>query len=155
MAETKVEVLRVGDVEKGSETVLVVEDDPLVKGPTAKILRACGYAVIEAPDGEEAIKVFNENRDLIDLVILDIAMPKKSGKEVYGQIREVRPDAKVIFMSGYFGDSDLFRGPGSGMVDFLTKPVPVKSLIRMIRTVLDRQPSGSEGERAAVDCNHW
>ena len=151
MTAMKGEVLQMGDVEKGSETVLIVEDDQLVRGLTAKVLRACGYTIIEAQDGEAAVKVFSENRDLIDLVILDIAMPKKNGKETFEEIRRVRPNAKVVFMSGYFGDSGLFQESGSGMVDFLTKPVPLKSLMRTVRGLLDRQASVSEAERVAID----
>ena len=140
MSETYGGFFQVTDVERGSETVLVVEDDPLIRSFTAQILRKCGYTVMEAIDGEEAVRVFAENRDLIDLVILDVVMPKKSGKEAYEEIRTVRPEVKVIFRSGHFTDRDLLRGHGE-MVAFVTKPAPLKVLFTTIREVLDRQPS--------------
>jgi DNA-binding response OmpR family regulator len=105
---------------------------------------------MEATDGEEAIRVFVENRDLIDLVILDLVMPKKSGKEAYEEIRKVRPDVKVIFRSGHSTGSDLLQGHGKEMVDFVTKPAPLKLLLKTIRELLDRPTSISEDERIAV-----
>ena len=137
-------------MERGSETVLIVEDDPLIRSLTAKILQVCGYAVMEATDGEEAIRVFVENRDLIDLVILDLVMPKKSGKEAYEEIRKVCPDVKVIIRSGHSTGSDLLWAHGKEMVDFVTNPAPLKLLLKTIRELLDRPTSISEDERIAV-----
>jgi DNA-binding response OmpR family regulator len=150
MAETKGEVFQAADVERGSETVLIVEDDPVIGSLTAAVLRICGHPAMEAIDGEEAIRVFAENRDLIDLVILDVVMPKKSGKEAYEEIRKVRPDAKVIIRSGHSTGGDILQGHGKEMVDFVTKPAPLKLLLQTIRELLARQTSISEDERAAA-----
>lgn len=137
------------NVERGSETLLIVEHDPLIRSLTAQILRLCGYTVMEAIDGEEAIGVFAENRDLIDLVVFDVVMPEKSGKEAYEEIRNICPDVEVILRSGHFTGSDLLEGHGE-MVAFVTKPAPLKMLFTTMRELLDRKISRSETERVAA-----
>jgi CheY-like chemotaxis protein len=105
---------------------------------TVEILHGYGYNVIEAVDGEEAIRVFAENKDKIDLVILDVVMPKKNGREASEGILKIDPHAKIIFTSGYTGDVILAKGIENEKVDFISKPLSPDLMERKIREVLDR-----------------
>jgi PAS domain S-box-containing protein len=121
-------------VKGGTETVLVAEDDASVRELIREILLGYGYKVIEAADGEDAVRRFKENKDGIRLLILDVIMPKKNGKEVYDDIMKERPDVKVIFMSGY--DANVIH---KKEFDFVSKPISIEELLRKIRAVLDNK----------------
>ncbi len=121
---------------KGTETILVAEDDPDVRIMLAKILESHGYVVMQAVDGEDAISVCNENR--IDLVILDVVMPRKNGKEAYDEIARTGHRVKAIFVSGYTGNIVIDKGVRSESVDFIQKPVSAPDLLSKVREVLDR-----------------
>ena len=136
--EKKVEAPASEKVRGGTETVLVVEDDPTVRKLTAEILRTRGYTIMEAQNGEEAIAVFRENKDRVDIIIMDVVMPKKNGGEAYEEIRKMDRDARVIFVSGYTGDIILDRGLKDETIDFISKPLSPIGLLKMVRTVLDR-----------------
>jgi PAS domain S-box-containing protein len=123
---------------RGSETVMVAEDDPTVRSLTREILESHGYTVLEAVDGEEALKVFLQHRDSIDLLILDVVMPRKNGREVYDQVRQWRPETKVIFCSGYADDTVIQKGISTGEFDFIAKPVTPTNMLLTVRKVLDR-----------------
>src|SRR5208282_2287148 len=118
---------------------LVDADDPTVRKLTAEILRTHGYTIMEAQDGEEAVMVFMENRNRVDLIVMDVVMPKKNGEEAYEEIKEIDRDAKVIFVSGYTGDVVLDKGLGGETIDFISKPLSPTALLKMVRKVLDRQ----------------
>jgi PAS domain S-box-containing protein len=123
----------------GEETVLVVEDDALVRTLVKEVLERFGYIVLEATDGEDAIRVFHENEDKIQLLILDVIMPKKDGKEVYDVIREIKPDMKAIFISGY--DANIIHKKGildEGLI-FISKPILANELLRKVRERLDKK----------------
>ena len=120
-------------VKGGTETVLVAEDDASVRELIKEILLGYGYKVIEAEDGEDAVRRFKENKDGIRLLILDVIMPKKNGKKVYDDIMKERPDVKVIFMSGY--DANVIH---KKEFDFISKPISIEKLLRKIREVLDK-----------------
>ena len=123
----------------GPETILLAEDNKSVRNVTANILRDMGYRVITAEDGVDAIEKFTENRDSIQLLLFDLIMPNKSGKDAYDEIRRMRPDIKVIFASGY--DPDLVRQKTllEQNVPVVYKPVPIPALLKKIRTVLDEE----------------
>ncbi len=121
----------------GLETILVAEDDSTVRTLTATILRSHGYTVIEAEDGEDAVAQYVANRDLVQLLLLDGIMPRKNGREVYLEIRRMKPGIKVIFISGYAeniisGDGVLEPG-----VSFLMKPLAPSVLLKKVRENLD------------------
>lgn len=122
----------------GTETVLIAEDDAEVRKLTKSILTGFGYAVIEAVDGEDAINKFMENKDRIQLLLLDIMMPKKSGKVVYEEIRNIRPDVKALFTSGYAIDIIQKIGILEEGLNFVLKPISPKELLRKVREVLDK-----------------
>jgi PAS domain S-box-containing protein len=121
----------------GSETILVVEDDTNVIDLVRDILSEFGYTVICA-DSENALKVFEENCGNINLLLLDVVMPKKSGREIFEEIRAVNPDIKAIFMSGYSAEIINKRGILREGVDFIPKPISPQTLLTRIRETLDR-----------------
>jgi len=121
----------------GTETILVAEDNADVRGLIKTVLEDNGYKVIIAADGEEAVSLFSENMDKIRLVLLDIIMPKKDGKEAYIDIKKIKPDIMALFMSGYA--ADIVRGKGiiDEGLELLMKPVSPEVLLRKIREMLD------------------
>ncbi|MEW6417205.1 MAG: response regulator [Nitrospirota bacterium] len=122
----------------GTETILLVEDDLEVRKLTKDILQKFGYKVLEAVDGEDAIKKFIEDKDKIQLLILDVVMPKKSGKEAYDEIKKIRHDIKALFVSGYAVDIVRRKGFLDEEFDFISKPLSPKELLRKVREVLDK-----------------
>ncbi|MCX5814689.1 MAG: response regulator [Proteobacteria bacterium] len=127
----------VHNIKKGSETILMAEDDPGIRNFTREILQRYGYTIIEAIDGEEAVRTFMENRNRIDLIILDVVMPGKNGKEVYDEIVKTDPGMKFLFTSGYTGDVILDKGIMEDTVNFISKPLLPNELLKKIRDVLD------------------
>ncbi len=131
--KTTVELLPSG----GTETILVTEDSEKLRQLSETILSQYGYKVILAQDGDEAIEKFIENKDVIQLVLLDMIMPKKSGKEVYDEIKRIKLDIKVIFVSGYTADRIDKEVLAEKNAKFIFKPVSPKDLLREVRDMLD------------------
>jgi PAS domain S-box-containing protein len=128
----------------GTEMLLVAEDNDTVRVLTRNLLKENGYTVIEAIHGEEAIRKFMEHADTIRLLLLDVIMPRKNGWEVYDTIRKIRPDVRVIFMSGYTADVFAQRLiPEEGM-NLMNKPIPPGDLLRAVRQELDRKAAPLE-----------
>jgi CheY-like chemotaxis protein len=123
--------------EEGRETVLIAEDDATIRLLTRTILNKFGYTVIEAADGEEAVSKFREHRDAVKLIILDVVMPKMSGKEVHDAIIAIKPDVKTLYVSGYNADVVRNKGITEESRNFILKPVSPLDLLRMVRRVLD------------------
>lgn len=123
----------------GTETVLVAEDDNEVRSLIKKLLREYGYNVIEAFDGDNAVKKFFENKDSIDLILLDIIMPKKGGKDVYREITASVPNVKAIFMSGYPSYIAFqFDKEALDNAVFVSKPIVPTELLKKIKEVLNK-----------------
>jgi len=101
------------------------------------VLTDYGYSVIEAVDGAEAVSRFTENSETIDLLRLDLIMPRMNGKEAFDAIRKVRPDIRTIFSSGYASDTILQKGSLADGVHLIAKPVSPTELLRKVRSVLD------------------
>jgi PAS domain S-box-containing protein len=140
LIKSKVEEIKPSDLsvlKGGAETILVAEDDTLVRELTKEVLTWFGYKVLEAIDGEDAIRVFNENKDKIQLLILDVIMPKKNGKEVYNEIKKVKPDIKAIFTSGYTADYIHKKGIMEERLNFILKPISPDKLLIKVREVLN------------------
>jgi two-component system, cell cycle sensor histidine kinase and response regulator CckA len=121
----------------GTETILVAEDDETVRNFITSALAQFGYSVIQAENGEDAVNKFMANRDAIKLLLLDIIMPKKNGKEVYDKIRIFEPDIKALFLSGYPSDIMGQKGLLEKGLKFIYKPIPMNDLIRKVRAILD------------------
>jgi len=136
--ETEVETLPSPPTRGGTETILLAEDNHEARKITKKILEGVGYKIIEATDGQEAIDTFMTHRDNIQLLLLDVIMPKKSGKEAYDEIRKVKPDIRSLFMSGYTADFIHSKGVLEDGLNFLYKPVPLDKLLRSVREILDK-----------------
>ena len=141
LIQSKVEELQCHDIIKvkgGTETILIGEDDTHVRNLLKEVLSHAGYHILEAFDGNDTIEVFNKNRDQIHLLILDVIMPKKNGKEVYAEIKKVKSDMKTIFLSGYGADIIHKKGILEDGLNFITKPVSPDELLLRIRDVLDK-----------------
>jgi two-component system cell cycle sensor histidine kinase/response regulator CckA len=123
----------------GTETVLFVEDNEDARVLSRRVLEEYGYKVIEAVDGEEAVDTFKKNKECIQLVVIDVIMPKKSGKEAIDEIRKIRQDVKVLFTSGYTSDIISRKGILEEGMDFISKPLTPHSLLAKIREILDEQ----------------
>lgn len=121
---------------RGSGTILVVEDDMNMREFLKDILDKFGYAVILAADGDEAVAKYKLFRQGIDLVILDIILPKKNGKEVYDAIRQMNPDVPAFFVSGYTRDVLNEKGICGEYLEFIPKPVEVKMFLAKVRSLL-------------------
>lgn len=129
--------------EGGLETILVAEDNRELLDVIQLTLSAWGYTVIATKNGEEAVAKFRESAESIDLLLLDIIMPKKSGIDVLDETRSLRPDIKVLFMSGYPADFIKDRGLMKNEYAYVSKPVSPNALLRAIREVLDHNPAES------------
>lgn len=123
--------------ERGNELVLLVEDDSAARKVTKVILEKLGYNVMEAVDGEDAIRKFSANKENISLVMLDVIMPQGSIKQVYEQMLTLRPDIKAIFISGYTEDILKKNGMIEEGLHFLPKPILPAKLSKKVREVLD------------------
>jgi CheY-like chemotaxis protein len=121
----------------GTETVLLVEDDDAVRKVSRAMLEDLGYRVIEAIDGDDAIRLFAEYKDAVDLVLSDIIMPKQTGIDVQNELKKIKPDIKVLFVSGYTADTLTQKGFIETGISFIPKPLRLDSLSKKIREVLD------------------
>lgn len=120
------------------ETILVAEDDTAVMGLLKGLLEKNGYNVITATNGEEAVRKFIDHRDSIRLILLDVIMPRKNGKEVYDEIIGMRSDIKAIFMSGYTNDIIDWKGALQEDINLISKPVRPGDLLLKLREVLEK-----------------
>jgi two-component system cell cycle sensor histidine kinase/response regulator CckA len=120
-----------------SETILLVEDEPAVRGLFAQALRQAGYQVIEARNGAEALQVFDRIEGKIDLLLTDIRMPFLGGTELAGQLLARRPELRLLYISGYAAKVEL--GPNAAL---LQKPFVRADLLRAVRNVIDRPLTG-------------
>jgi two-component system cell cycle sensor histidine kinase/response regulator CckA len=126
---------------RGTETVLVAEDEEGVRGPVRRILAAHGYRVLEAPDGPAALAVAAGHDGKIDLLLTDVVMPGMSGGELARRLRRQRCGLRVMFMSGYSTEAVATHGVLSPGAVFLQKPFTVEELVGQLRDVLDREES--------------
>jgi CheY-like chemotaxis protein len=123
---------------RGDETVLLVEDEEIVRRLSKKILETCGYTVIEALDGAEAVEICNRGDQPIDLLLTDVVMPKMSGRQLVQNIAGIRPELKVLFMSGYTDDSIVRHGVIESGENFIQKPFTFNALAGKVRAMLDQ-----------------
>lgn len=122
----------------GNETILVAEDGEEVRRLIREVLEEYGYSVIEAADGEEAVHTFKAHQGAVQLLILDVIMPKKNGKETYEEIRKLEPGIKALFTSGYTADIIHKKGIMEEELNFIAKPVLPDILLRKVRETLDK-----------------
>ena len=122
---------------RGDETVLLIEDDAVVRQLTARILRRQGYNVLVATQANEALELAADHDRTIDLFLSDVVMPGESGPSVIERLSAARPSTKVLFVSGYPGDDISRRGVDEASFRFLAKPYSSEQLAQRVRQVLD------------------
>ena len=135
-APSAVEDVKTEAVSRGSETVLLVEDEAAVRRATAEFLTLQGYTVLEAKDGLDALSVSQGHNSNIDLLLTDVVMPNMSGGQLATELAQVRPDTKLLFVSGYAGKTVLDHKVTDLETNFLQKPYTLKQLSLKIRTAL-------------------
>ncbi len=128
---------------RGLETVLMVEDDEMVRNITEKILKDCGYNVLVAEDGEAALKIVQAQKDRIQLVLTDVVMPKMGGKELADNLKSVLPQIPLIYMSGYTYNADIIGDLAGSEIHFIQKPFTPHVLSKKVREVLDRKQANA------------
>ncbi|RLC26552.1 MAG: hybrid sensor histidine kinase/response regulator, partial [Deltaproteobacteria bacterium] len=121
----------------GSETVLIVEDNDLLRNFAQKALQGYGYRVLDAENGEDALMLCKEHDGQIDLMITDVVMPKMGGREAAKRLQPLNPQMKVIYMSGYTDNAIVHHGVLEPGLHFLEKPFTPKGLVCKVRKVLD------------------
>ena len=126
---------KIADTWRGSGTVLVVDDEDVVRAVARMMLEFVGYTVLVASDGVDAVEVFRQHADEISVVLLDMSMPRMNGEQTFDAIRAIRPDARVILSSGYQERETIERFSGKGLAAFLPKPYQFQALLRKIREV--------------------
>ena len=124
-------------IARGSEIILLTEDEQIVREVASHVLRELGYCVLETSGGEEALAVAGQYIGRIDLLLTDVVMPGMSGNELASRIKAIRPDTKVLFCSGYTDDAIVHLGVLDRTIAFLQKPFAPSSLARKVREVLD------------------
>jgi two-component system cell cycle sensor histidine kinase/response regulator CckA len=131
-------ITKSGPLRRGTETLLVVEDEPSVRHLAEGVLSNQGYQVLTAPNGQDALRVAREHKGpRIALVITDVVMPRMGGKVMAEWLKTVYPDLKILFTSGYTEDTVAHEGVVDAAVEFLPKPYSPSSLCRKVRELLD------------------
>ncbi len=124
----------------GTETILLVEDEDMLLAPVKALLEDKGYRVIPARDGLEAVKIYEDQGEKIDLVILDMGLPKQGGRDTLLRLRSIDPAARILLASGYFDAALKQEMLGAGAKAFLRKPYSADEILRHTREVLDSVP---------------
>jgi two-component system, cell cycle sensor histidine kinase and response regulator CckA len=139
--DAPVEELReevVKEISRGHETILLVEDEDIVRKLAARVLKKQGYKVLEAPDGGKAFMLCETVKEPIHLILTDVVMPGMSGRKLVDRLKEIHPETKVLYMSGYTDNAILHHsilGPGT---NFIQKPFTIDGLARKVREALDK-----------------
>jgi two-component system, cell cycle sensor histidine kinase and response regulator CckA len=121
----------------GSETILLVEDNEMVRTLTCEILKRQGYTVVEAQHGADALDLARRYHGPIHLLLTDVVMPEMSGPELVSRLAPLRPQMKIVYMSGYTADAMDHQGMLDDGIEFLAKPIGMDTLVRKLREVLD------------------
>jgi CheY-like chemotaxis protein len=125
------------DLTRGDETVLLAEDEDVVREMATEILRASGYHVLQARNGDEALRMAAQYDGEIHLMLTDVVMPQMSGRELADQLTPLRREMKVLYMSGYTDDAIVQHGVLEAGTAFIAKPFTVDALSRKVREILD------------------
>jgi CheY-like chemotaxis protein len=122
----------------GGETIMVVEDDIVSRTLICEVLKKYGYSVLQAMDGEEAVEKYTFHKGRIDLVMLDVVMPRKNGKETFEEMKILNPKLKALFVSGYTADIMEEKGFFENKdINFLSKPIVPRTFAAKVRQILD------------------
>ena len=121
----------------GTESILLVEDEELLRQLLTTLLQRLGYQVVAAPSGQAALDIAAETARPLHLVLTDVVMPGMNGRELAEQLVAARPGLRVLYMSGYTEDAVLRHGLTTATVNFIAKPMTPDALARKLREVLD------------------
>ncbi len=132
------EKITAGETPQGTETILVVEDEEAVRKLAVRILKRQGYAVLDASSGEEALLIAGEHKGPIHLLVTDVVMPGMSGGTLAEQLTPIRPEMKVLYMSGYTDDAIVHHGMLDPGANYIQKPFTVEGLVGKVKEVLDK-----------------
>ena len=121
----------------GTETILIVDDHETIWDFLIEALQKLGYSVLLAENGLDAVEIYEENPDQIDLVLLDMIMPKAGGHQTFYKIRAIDPEAKILLSSGFVSEAEVHDLLQQGACGFLPKPHRLPAVARAIRDVLD------------------
>jgi two-component system cell cycle sensor histidine kinase/response regulator CckA len=131
---------------KGNETILLVDDESLVRDLGSEILQSYGYRIFQACDGLEALEIYEKKGGEIDLVILDLLMPNLSGNETFKRLRQLDPNVKILICSGYSSREDDSETPGRGQTPLVHKPFKPEDLGHAVRRLLDEKKTSDQDE---------
>jgi two-component system cell cycle sensor histidine kinase/response regulator CckA len=123
----------------GAETILIVEDEDLVRALTRQVLEECGYEIIEARNGVEALSIFEHQDCKIDLLMTDVVMPQMGGRELAEKLAQMHPDLRVLFTSGYTDDAIIRHDVIEADTNFIQKPFTFDALAHKVRESLDNK----------------
>jgi two-component system cell cycle sensor histidine kinase/response regulator CckA len=121
----------------GTETILLVDDEELIRDLGKRILSKAGYTVLTACNGKEAVDIYKQHQPDIALAILDLVMPKMGGKDCLKKILKIDPQARILISSGYSADASTKECLGMGAKGFVAKPFRFKEFLQQVRKVLD------------------
>jgi len=136
--EEMVEKVMKEDFPRGSETILIVEDNEEVRKLAMRVLEKQGYNVLEASNGNDALLLPNERKESVHLILVDVVMPGISGRQFVEQFKEVCRDCKVLYMSGYTENGIVHHGVLEKGMNYIQKPFTVDGLARKVREVLNK-----------------
>lgn len=126
-------------IKQGEGTVLLVDDEEMIIDVGSQMLKHMGYEVLTAGDGKEALEVYQENRGVIDIVILDMIMPEMGGSQTYDGLKAIDPEVKVLLSSGYSRDGQAEEILKKGCRGFIQKPFDMKDISQRIAEILERK----------------
>lgn len=125
--------------DRGRETILIVDDEPFVREQVRRVLEPCGYAILTAASAEDALSIGEAHRGPIHLLLTDVIMPDLRGPELAQRLRRLRPEIRVLFVSGFVGDTDLDLPPMNAGDAFMVKPLSSQALAAKVREQLDSE----------------
>lgn len=136
---------------RGTETILIVDDHETIWDFLIEALQQLGYSVLLAENGLDAVEIYRENPRAVDLVLLDMIMPKCGGHQAFYQIREIDPTAKILLSSGYVSENEVHDLLQQGACGFLSKPNRLAVVAQAIRNALDQpvHAGGAAGEKSS------
>lgn len=129
-------------VHTGEGTILVIDDEPVIRELASEILKDCGYSVLTAAEGTEAVAIYRENGQSIKLVLLDLTMPGMSGIETFAELQKIDPDVTVLMSSGFVHDERIGKAASSGAAGFIHKPYTMDKLSETVHRILGAKSPG-------------
>ena len=132
-------------ISKGTQTILLVEDEQMVRNLLREMLESCGYRVLAAEDGRDALSICESYQEPIHLLITDVVMPGMGGRELADRLAAVRPEVRVLYMSGYTDNVIVHRGVLDERMNFIQKPFTLEMLLPKVREILG-EPGPEQGQ---------